>query len=141
MILSFNRATVIKLLRDCEQRKAAPHPYAELSTTLQKMGSVQGLLLVGDQGIYLVPHGSRGEQASGQNFEEAGLVAYAEECNPHTTEGWYEVKRTAFGGDDGVEVIDLTTLLKWEKNCTGNLRIKLTPKKFEIALTDTKKFS
>ncbi|TIQ41899.1 MAG: DUF3085 domain-containing protein [Mesorhizobium sp.] len=58
-----------------------------------------GLWLVGDHGVYLC---SNGELAKGAK----PLVAYAEECDPHRNDDWFEAKRRTFGGDDGVDFLD-----------------------------------
>ena len=66
-------------------------------------GEQPGLWLVGDHGVYLL---SNGKLAGGQK----PFVVYAEECNPTTTDDWFEVKRRTFGGDDGVDFIDAESL-------------------------------
>lgn len=66
----------------------------------------RGLWLVGDHGVYLMPNNI---PAGSGKPSELGLICYAEECNP--TKGdfdsWWEVKQRTFGGDDGVEFLDL----------------------------------
>lgn len=58
-----------------------------------------GVWLVGDHGVYLCFNGKLPDG-------EKPFVAYALECDPRTNDGWFEVKRKTFGGDDGVEFID-----------------------------------
>lgn len=62
-----------------------------------------GLWLVGDHGVYLC---SNGKLAEGQK----PLVSYAEECNPHVNNDWWDIKRATFGGDDGVDFLSATSL-------------------------------
>ena len=58
-----------------------------------------GLWLVGDHGVYLMSNGILAEGTK-------PLVVYAEECDPNRSDDWFEVKRSTFGGDDGVDFID-----------------------------------
>lgn len=63
------------------------------------------LLLVGDDGVYLMSKGVPGlysEEGAPKMF-----VVYAEGLNPHKedTGEVYDRKRSMFGGDDGVEVL------------------------------------
>jgi hypothetical protein len=62
-----------------------------------------GLWLVGDYGVYLMSNGKLLDGAK-------PLVVYAEECDPSTNDGWFDVKRRTFGGDDGVDFIDAQQL-------------------------------
>ncbi|WP_429817342.1 DUF3085 domain-containing protein [Ensifer sp. B1-9] len=62
-----------------------------------------GLWLVGDRGVYLMSNGKLPDGAR-------PLVVYAEECDPRTTDDWFDVKRRTFGGDDGVDFIDAEQL-------------------------------
>lgn len=66
-------------------------------------GELPGLWLVGDHGVYLMSNGKL--PAGGRP-----LVVYAEECDPHTNDDWFHIKRKTFGGDDGVDFIDATPL-------------------------------
>ena len=63
-----------------------------------------GLWLVGDRGIYLMSNGAPplllGDSPSSH------VVAYAAECDPRNPGDWWDVKRTAFGGDDGTVFLD-----------------------------------
>jgi len=65
-----------------------------------------GLWLVGDQGIYLMSNGKPGllvDPGTSRN-----VVAMAMESDPATRpDTWWDVKRLAFGGDDGVVFLDL----------------------------------
>lgn len=77
-----------------------------------------GLWLVGDHGVYLCSNGRLAEGAK-------PFVSYAEECDPHTNEEWFEIKGRTFGRDDGVDFLDaagLEALISASPGCT-HLRI------------------
>jgi hypothetical protein len=63
-----------------------------------------GLWLVGDRGIYLMSNGAPplllGDSTSSH------VVAYAAECDPRNPGDWWDLKRAAFGGDDGTIFLD-----------------------------------
>lgn len=69
--------------------------------------TVAGFWLVGDQGVYLmhngVTHKPKGTKAT---------VVYATECNPEALpfDTWWAAKNETFGGDDGVEFINASTI-------------------------------
>lgn len=85
-----------------------------------------GLMLVGDQGVYLMSNGHPG--LPGENGV-ANLVAYAEEADPKTSsDDWYDVKRTAFGGDDGAEFLSADSIRKaLEATARGRFWIDVSP--------------
>ena len=64
----------------------------------------KGLILVKDQGVYLL---SNGLYAEDKTPTELGLVVYAENCNPETDKDWYDNGQYICGGDDFAEFIDL----------------------------------
>ena len=65
-----------------------------------------GLWLVGDQGIYLMSNGKPALLVDPADTRH--VVAHAAEANPAAgVDGWWEVKRAAFGGDDGVVFLEL----------------------------------
>jgi hypothetical protein len=62
-----------------------------------------GLWLVGDQGIYLMSNAPFEQTKADLADKDLKHVCYAQQCDP-TQKGvddWYDVKRVAFGGDDG----------------------------------------
>lgn len=64
------------------------------------------VLLVHDQGVYLMSNGLprdliQGTQETGSNF-----VAYAVGCHPDTDDAWWETSRQLVGGDDFSETIE-----------------------------------
>ena len=65
-----------------------------------------GLWLVGDHGIYLMSNGR--PPLRPEAGESLNIVAHAPEADPRINpEGWWEAKRAAFGGDDGVVFLEL----------------------------------
>lgn len=74
-----------------------------------------GVVLVGDQGIYLMP----------EKFvdELRRRVVYAAGTNPDVDEDWYDEKRNLYGGDDGVDTVGTVEEI---------LRIAKAAKKFVI---------
>ncbi|CAM2909640.1 hypothetical protein CFR75_12275 [Komagataeibacter xylinus] len=85
-----------------------------------------GLMLVGDQGIYLMSNGHPG--LPGDNGE-VNLVAYAREADTQASpEDWYDVKRASFGGDDGAEFLSAETIRKaLEATARGHFWIDVSP--------------
>lgn len=69
----------------------------------------KGLWLVGDHGVYLMPNTTDGIHHAKLGKDDRRLVVYARECNPDKMEfdDWWDNKRQSFGGDDGVEFLDL----------------------------------
>ena len=94
------RAVIARGRADAEANGGFRDPYHGLRAS---EGEQPGLWLVGDHGVYLC---SNGKLADG----EKPLVAYAEECNPDNNDNWFDVKRSTFGGDDGVDFIDAEQL-------------------------------
>lgn len=85
---------------DAEANGGFRNPHFGLSDTETQK---PGLWLVGDHGVYLMSNG---------NLAQGGkpLVVYAEECDPNRIDDWFDVKRSTFGGDDGVDFIDAEAL-------------------------------
>lgn len=85
----------------------------------------RGLILVGDQGVYLMSQAPRDE------VDAAGIshVAYANEINPKTLpfDTWYDAKRQAFGGDDGTLLIPHDALKKVLAHGGEVIEMELTP--------------
>ena len=66
-----------------------------------------GLWLVGDEGVYLMSNGKPALLVDPADTRH--VVAHAAEANPAAdVEVWWDVKRAAFGGDDGVVFLELT---------------------------------
>jgi hypothetical protein len=71
-----------------------------------------GLILVGDQGVYLMSNAPMEHVI--QTLKPQGLkhVAYAAEANPDTLsfDEWWSAKRRSFGRDDGAEFLAAESL-------------------------------
>ena len=90
-----------------------------------------GLWLVGDHGVYLCSNGKLADRAR-------PLIAYAEECDPTTSDDWFEVKRRTFGGDDGVEFFDakqLEAMMAASPNAT-HLRVAFSSETLQLCLVE-----
>lgn len=94
-----------------------------------------GLWLVGDHGIYLMSNGKPHLPRPGAESPDSSLIVYAEECNPDKDpDGWWDAKQSYYGGDDGVDTIDLAdidSLLQTAKE------LNVTPKMFAISIRNT----
>jgi hypothetical protein len=99
MDLHFSWSEVEKLLDEVRAAKTANTLYDEVTG--------KGLWLVGDHGVYLMANTKDGPREKARKKDDKAFVVYAKECNPDTTEEWWDVKRASFGGDDGVEFLSL----------------------------------
>ena len=93
-----------------------------------------GLWLVGDQGIYLMSNGR--PPLLVDPADTRNVTARAAETNPAVDpDGWWEVKRAAFGGDDGVVFLELPFvegLIALGRD--GTVCLDLTPKQIEVVV-------
>jgi hypothetical protein len=80
------------------------------------------LMLVGDQGVYLMGSQPRPPLEPGVKGYQ---VVYAEGCDPRTDEDFYQNKRDLFGGDDGAEYLTLKSIQAW---------LSINPKADRIAI-------
>lgn len=96
-VLIFEAISVQRLV---EHAKCAPQHAMGYSDAQPK----PALMLVGDQGVYLV---SNGEPADKAEDAPSCFVAHARGHNPNIDHDWWDAKRASFGGDDGVEVLDI----------------------------------
>ena len=91
-----------------------------------------GLWLVGDQGIYLMSNGRPSLLVDPADTRH--VTAQAAETSPAADpDGWWEVKRAAFGGDDGVVFLELPFvegLIAYGRD--GRVCLDLTPKQVEV---------
>lgn len=82
---------------------------ATTARTLYEEKTGKGLWLVGDQGVYLMPNTTDGIHHAKLGKDDRRLVVYARECSLDRDD-WWETKRQSFGGDDGVEFLDLNEI-------------------------------
>ena len=81
------------------------HPYAKYMDKDEDKQIEPSLVLVGDDGVYLMNHSKK----SNKTKDNKGNVAvYCEECDPNIHEDVWERKRMIFGGDDGVIPIPIS---------------------------------
>ena len=75
-----------------------------------------GLLLVGDQGVYLMSNAD-----GGPNDPNRPGPVYATDANPDLLDfnTWWGAKQASFGGDDGVEFLDADTVDAWLAGTPG----------------------
>jgi len=93
------------------------------------------LLLVGDQGVYLmssgIPHLPLPDGKS-----DSSLVAYAKGTNPSgSDDDWYENKRALYGGDDGADALPLAGLEDALVACEAAgvaFKIRLSPSSISV---------
>ncbi len=120
------------LQRLVEQTKAAPK--CHVPYTGGAWGSPEkttpGLNLVGDDGVYWMSNrlgeDNHSDVKSGGSTKN---VIHALECPA----GDWEAKRRAFGGDDGVEFVELPIIEKWLADSLGKWAVlDLTPKGMEF---------
>ncbi len=73
---------------------------------------VEGVLLVGDRGVYLMSGADPGDTL--EDGKDGLYVCYAEGINPAVDEfdDWYDRKRAMFGGDDFVEALPWASLMQ-----------------------------
>ena len=62
------------------------------------------LYFVHDKGIYLMTKAKRTDE----EIKNGDYIAYAEGCNPHKDEDYYQTSRDLVGGDDFAENIPVT---------------------------------
>ena len=136
MILTFDKDKVMELMRFENAGKCSPKPYTGEDWGCKAVKS-HGLVLVGDQGVYLLANRAQETPAC-----ESGLIAYAKEADPTNKklkfDDWYGVKNASFGGDDGCEFITARRVMAWLiANRDGKvLRMDLTPRGYALWLGD-----
>ncbi len=97
MYLTFPHADLVSLQEDADANW--PNGIRELHGNREP-----GFWIVGDQGVYLLSNAER------PGDEYTPFICYAAEANPHTCPDFWEVKRDTWGGDDGVEFLDASTI-------------------------------
>jgi hypothetical protein len=141
MKLHFDHALVTRLLAHAEAATEHTPTFAQLcDKTFHREGVTAkyptsedldltkippGLMLVGDLGVYLMSNGTPG--LAGQKGTDH-LVAYAEEVDPQINpEGWYDMKQSSFGADDGAEFLSAECVRKaLEATVNGKFWLNVT---------------
>lgn len=133
MKLHFNRERVQQLLSHTNQTTAHEAVYGRKET------ESPGLLLVGDNGVYLCSNGLPSLRADGSEGTVSPknplMVVYARECDPEFVEfeQWWENKRLSFGGDDGIEFLEAEKIQAAMQLNPVWLVLEVTPDKISIS--------
>ncbi len=115
---------------------------ATMARTLYDQETGKGLWLVGDHGVYLMPNTTNGKHHALLGKDDRRLVVYAKECNPDRMEfdDWWENKRSSFGGDDGVEFLNLQEIKDMaahgsvDGHTPDSLAIEFTPSQIAMSV-------
>lgn len=102
-----------------------------LNSTTWSMGwaeeeqPVPALFFVHDHGVYLMSNGEPRDIVD-VNGKENTYVAYAQHCNPHADNEWWDNARELVGGDDFAETLPISRM--WLEKCGRyeNLEIHVT---------------
>ena len=99
----------------------------------------KGFWLVGDHGVYLMPNTTDGIHHRKLGKGDNRLVVYARECNPDTMafDDWWDNKRASFGGDDGVEFLNVQEIISMAEQGGKNpdsIVIDFMPNQFAISV-------
>ncbi|MGC5749721.1 DUF3085 domain-containing protein [Gluconobacter sp. NFX36] len=149
MIVTFDRALIERLLAHAEAASERRATLTQLfDKSLRKPGHgarewgrqddvdpakiPAGLWLVGDHGIYMMSNGL--PLLPSDDGQKPNLCAYAREADPAQNAGKaYDVKRQAFGGDDGCEFLEATLVRQALRQASGDtLRMNITPETLEF---------
>jgi hypothetical protein len=132
MKLHFPITEIKKGVEELKTAKTKPKRFDwEVMETIE---SELGFMLVGDQGVYLMPITKDGKHNSNRKDDEGLLVTYAKECDPTKLEfdEWWENKRNSFGGDDGADFIGLNELEPIIAKAKRHLVINISASEFEV---------
>lgn len=67
------------------------------------------LTIAGDHGVYMLSNGL--PMLPKANGKPGTAVVYAEGCDPDKDDDWYDLKRSTFGGDDGIDDLGLVDMI------------------------------
>lgn len=128
MKLTFDWTELLKAFEELDTATTANKLYETVTG--------KGLWLVGDQGVYLMPNTTDGIH---HTTDAPRIVVYARECNPDTMpfDDWWQAKRASFGGDDGVEFLDIEDMRRKAKarpKPPTHLEIEFKPNELGISL-------
>lgn len=110
MKLHFPISKIRKGLEELKTAKTTPVKYDWEER--KQVPSELGFMLVGDQGVYLLPNTVDGKHNVSKGKDDSFFVIYAKECDPTKLDfdTWWENKRASFGGDDGAEFVAMTEI-------------------------------
>jgi len=93
------------------------------------------IVLVGDQGIYLMSNGMPALLA--EEGKTRNVIAYAKESDPtdETNEDWYDAKVDIFGGDDGTIPLPLSMFVEAMKlPDSATLKVNITSRHVTVVV-------
>ncbi|GLK53518.1 MULTISPECIES: DUF3085 domain-containing protein [Alphaproteobacteria] len=88
-----------------------------------------GLMLVADQGVYLMGWQVRPDTPAGQRAP----VAFANGCHPDGDPDWYDTKVRIIGGDDTAEFLPIDVFKDLDAS-VREVRIDVTKRSFNVRL-------
>lgn len=107
----------------------------EFNSGYETEHNTPALLFVKDEGIYLMSNGSPRDNLEGQ---EKSYVTYADGCNPTIDDHWWETARELVGGDDFVEVIELTQEVLALIGAHHRMHVTVNERTFEVSFSAPK---
>lgn len=111
------------------------HPTASnASEPITVPPSAASVLLVHDNGIYLMSNGTPRDIISGDEHTGRSFCAYAEGCNPDIDEDWWDTSRALVGGDDFGDTLPWAQdMLNLIQEGYSTIVITFTPKKLTLS--------
>jgi DUF3085 family protein len=111
-VLIFDAADVRRVVEHSIANKQVPLivDYDAMMQPITKPTTEPSVILVHDQGVYLMSNGTPrdlADPAIGRSF-----VAYARGCHPEQNLAWYDIARSLVGGDDFTECLPWAIELK-----------------------------
>lgn len=119
--------TGVSALLEFASKRSAHIPYTNTSR------KEPGILLVKDEGIYLMPSNTDGMEGKLRDPENRALLVYAQDpYNPdHRDTYSWDAGQIAMGGDDSANLLDLPEK-KTDKAWPDSVEIEVTPKTFKV---------
>jgi len=87
------------------------------------------VILVHDQGVYLMSNGNHGE---GKTPSTERLIAYAKGCHPDKDKDWYDNARDLVGGDDFADYLPWARELAVAAQQKKEIVIEITAESMEL---------
>jgi hypothetical protein len=91
------------------------------------------LVLVHDEGVYLMSGGLPGLKAKNGKTSESQAVVYARGCNPRKNKDCWDHSRELVGGDDFAEILDARGIAKIIKDGAIRLFIELSAESITVS--------
>ncbi len=137
-VLRFNLSEIQPLVDHAAKAKIHTPTFAQRYEEVEgqfvekkKLEVSPGLILVKDQGTYLLSNGALKE---GETASNLGLISYAEGTNPKTDPDWWDVSRELCGGDDFAEYLPLEWFSEALEQGDQYLELLMTDDSIEMSL-------